>query len=130
MCDFRNVYDKLQSEVLAIKGAEKKANIELLSLKEAQKRTGVIVRWVHSEAQLGNSLIKKHGGKELELFYRMQRAWRIVEDPFSEVSSQEESGRARKLRRGFKSRKYLSNSQGEQEPGGMQDVQTSLAVPA
>ena len=78
--DSRNVYDKLQSEVLTIKGAEKKANIELLSLKEAQKRTGVVIRWVHSEAQLGNSLTKKNGGKELELFYKMQHTWRIVEE--------------------------------------------------
>ena len=79
--DSRNVYDKLQSEVLTIKGAEKKANIELLSLKEAQQRTQVIIRWVHSEAQLGNSLTKKHGGKELELFYKMAHTWKIVEDP-------------------------------------------------
>ena len=79
--DSRNVYDKLQSEVLTIKGAEKKANIELLSLKEAQQRTKVVIRWVHSEAQLGNSLTKKHGGKELELFYKMGHTWKIVEDP-------------------------------------------------
>ena len=79
--DSRNVYDKLQTEVLVIKGAEKKANIELLSLKEAQHRTKVVVRWVHSEAQLANSLTKKNGGKELELFYRMAHTWRIVEDP-------------------------------------------------
>ena len=79
--DSRNVYDKLQTEVLVIKGAEKKANIELLSLKEAQSRTKVVIRWVHSEAQLANSLTKKNGGKELELFYRMQHTWRIVEDP-------------------------------------------------
>ena len=76
-----NVYDKLQSEVLTIKGAEKKANIELLRLKEAQQRTKVVVRWVHSEAQLGNSLTKKHGGKKLELFYKMGHTWKIVEDP-------------------------------------------------
>ena len=79
--DSRNVYDKLQTEVLVIKGAEKKANIELLSLKQAQTRTKVVVRWVHSEAQLANSLTKKNGGKELELFYRMRHTWRIVEDP-------------------------------------------------
>ena len=79
--DSRNVYDKLQTEVLVIKGAEKKANIELLSLKEAQVRIKVIIRWVHSEAQLANSLTKKNGGKELELYYRMGYTWKIVEDP-------------------------------------------------
>ena len=78
--DSRNVYDKLRVEVVSIKGAEKRANIELLSLKEAQQRTGLLVRWVHSEAQLGNSLTKIGGQKELELFFRMGSVWKIVED--------------------------------------------------
>ncbi|CAE7499645.1 unnamed protein product, partial [Symbiodinium sp. CCMP2456] len=47
--DSRNVYDKLSVEVVSIKGAEKRANLELLSLKESQQRTGFLVRWVHSE---------------------------------------------------------------------------------
>ena len=79
--DSRNVYDKLKTEVLTIKGAEKKSNIELISLKESQDRTSLQIRWVHSEAQLANSLTKWNGGHELELFYKMQSSWRIVEDP-------------------------------------------------
>ena len=79
--DSRNVFDKLNCEVLAIKGAEKKSNLELISLKEAQQQNGVVLRWVHSEAQLANSLTKAGGSKELELFYKMQHQWRIVEDP-------------------------------------------------
>ena len=79
--DSRNVFDKLQTEVLVIKGAEKKSNIELLGLKEAQARTHVQVRWVHSEAQLANALTKGGTNRELELFYRMRHCWRIVEDP-------------------------------------------------
>ncbi|OLP84749.1 Copia protein [Symbiodinium microadriaticum] len=47
--DSRNVYDKLVTEVLVIKGKEKKTNIELLALKEAQRNHQVIIRWVHSE---------------------------------------------------------------------------------
>ncbi|CAE6958741.1 RE1 [Symbiodinium sp. CCMP2592] len=78
--DSRNVFDKLQTEVVSIKGAERKADIELLSLKEAQARTKVQVRWVHSEAQLANSLTKCGGSKEIELFYKMGSSWRIVED--------------------------------------------------
>ena len=77
--DSRNVYDKLHTEVLVVKGAEKRANLELLSLKESQQSTNLVIRWVHSEAQLANSLTKG-GSKEIELFYRMQAAWRIVED--------------------------------------------------
>ena len=79
--DSRNVYDKLQTEVLSIKGAEKRSNLELLSLKEAMQRTQLQIRWVHSEAQLSNPLTKLGNQKELELFYRMGCVWRIVEDP-------------------------------------------------
>eukprot|EP00439_Symbiodinium_sp_Y106_P024975 s3776_g3.t1 len=78
--DSRNVYDKLHTAVLTIQGAEKKANLELLSVKESQVNTGLVIRWVHSEAQLANALTKK-GGKELELYYKMNFTWRIVEDP-------------------------------------------------
>ena len=45
--DSRNVYDKLSTEVLCMRGAEKCTDLELLSLKEAH----VVIRWVHSEAQ-------------------------------------------------------------------------------
>ena len=63
-----------------IKGAEKRANIELLSLKEAQQTSNLVIRWVHSEAQLANSLTKCGGNHEMDLYYRMNFAWRIVED--------------------------------------------------
>ena len=79
--DSRNVYDKLETEVLSIKGAEKRSNIELLSLKESQMSTQLQVRRVHSEAQLANALTNSGPCRELELFYRMKHTWRIVEDP-------------------------------------------------
>ena len=78
--DSRNVYDKLKTAVLTIQGAEKKANLELLGVKESMESTNLVVRWVHSEAQLANALTKR-GGRELELYYRMNFTWRIVEDP-------------------------------------------------
>ena len=59
--DSRNVFDKVQTEVLTVKGAERKSNIELLCVKEAQLATQLVVRWVHSEAQLANSLTKLGG---------------------------------------------------------------------
>ena len=62
--DSRNVYDKLQTTELTIRGAEKKIDLELLCLKHSQRETKVNLRWVHSEAQLGNSLTK---GKTKEL---------------------------------------------------------------
>ncbi|CAE7316215.1 RE2 [Symbiodinium sp. CCMP2456] len=78
--DSRNVYDKLTTAMMSINGAEKRSNIELLSLKASQQTTGVIIRWVHSEAQLANALTKSQEHRELELYYRMQHQWRIVED--------------------------------------------------
>ena len=80
--DSRNVYDKLETEVLVIKGAEKRTSIELLAIKESQQNTQVCMRWVHSEAQLANSLTKAGsvGAREYELYYRMGHQWRLVED--------------------------------------------------
>ena len=78
--DSRNVFDKLRTEVLTVKGAERKSNLELLSVKEAQCSTQLVVRWVHSEAQLANSLTKIGGTREIDLYYKMHHAWRIVED--------------------------------------------------
>ncbi|CAE7273716.1 RE1 [Symbiodinium sp. CCMP2592] len=78
--DSRNVYDKVNQEVLVVKGAEKRTDLELLGLKEAQAATSLVIRWVHSEAQLANSLTKHGNCPEIELYYQMQHQWRIVED--------------------------------------------------
>ena len=78
--DSRNVYDKLNTEVLIVKGAEKRTDLELMGLKESQYTTDLSIRWVHSEAQLANSLTKAGGGKEIEMYYQMRYQWRIVED--------------------------------------------------
>ncbi|OLQ11583.1 hypothetical protein AK812_SmicGene4618 [Symbiodinium microadriaticum] len=78
--DSRNVYDRLETEVMVIKGAEKRTSLELLAIKESQANTGVGMRWVHSEAQLANSLTKAGGFREYELYYKMGHQWRLVED--------------------------------------------------
>lgn len=78
--DSRNVYDKLSSDVVCLRGAEKRTDLELLSLKEAQNTNGVIIRWVHSEAQLANSLTKSREMRQLNLYYDMRQCWCIVED--------------------------------------------------
>ena len=77
--DSRNVYDKLQNTEMTIRGAEKKVDLELLCLKHSQRETGVVLRWVHSEAQLGNSLTKS-STKELQMFYNLNFKWRLVSD--------------------------------------------------
>ena len=77
--DSRNVFDKLQTEELSVKGAERRTDIEMLCLKSAQRYNNVKIRWVHSEAQLSNALTKE-GAKEMELYYKSQQKWRIVSD--------------------------------------------------
>eukprot|EP00439_Symbiodinium_sp_Y106_P029505 s2527_g3.t1 len=78
--DSRNVYDKMNTEVLVVKGAEKRTDLEMMGLKESQYQTDLAIRWVHSEAQLANSLTKQGGGREIEMYYQMGHRWRIVED--------------------------------------------------
>ena len=80
--DSRNVYDKLSTEVLCMRGAEKRTDLELLSLKDAQLTNKVQVRWVHSEAQLANSLTKAKEMRQLNLYYDMKQSWCIVEDSY------------------------------------------------
>lgn len=88
--DSRNVYDKLNNEELSTKGAERRTDIELLCAKSSQKNNQTKVRWVHSEAQLGNALTKANT-KELEMFYRMGHQWRIVHDPFMKSAKKRRS---------------------------------------
>ena len=68
------------TEVLTIRGAQKRTDLELLALKHAQLHNQVSIRRVHSEAQLANPLTKAQELKQLILFYQMQSSWRIVED--------------------------------------------------
>ena len=89
--DSRNVFDKVETEVLSIKGAEKRTDLELLALKSSQWKNGVIIRWVHSEAQLSNGLTKAGELRQLLMFYQMGHKWRIVED------EERASARKRKL---------------------------------
>lgn len=78
--DSRNVYDKLNTEELSTKGAERRTDLELLSIKSSQRHNALQVRWVHSEAQISNALTKGHA-KELELYYKSGYQWKIVHDP-------------------------------------------------
>ena len=78
--DRRNVYDKLSAVVVVAKGAERRTDIDLMRLKESQQVNRVRVRWVHSDAQLSNSLTKTKEMRQLLMYYQMQQQWRIVDD--------------------------------------------------
>ena len=63
-----------------LKGAEKRISVELMALKEAQTFNKVAIRWVHSDAQLANSLTKTHELHQIHHFYQTRGHWKIVED--------------------------------------------------
>lgn len=77
--DSRNVYDRLQTEEFSTHRAERRTSLELMCVKHAQRHNQVHLRWVHSEAQLGNALTKPNA-KELEHFYQLGSRWRVVSD--------------------------------------------------
>ena len=92
--DSRNVYDKTASEVVCARGSERRVDLELMALKHAQLRNGIVVRWVHSEAQLANSLTKNEQ-RQLQLWFSMQQRWRIVQDAsMSSARRRKEMGKA------------------------------------
>lgn len=79
--DSTNVYDRMQSEAYVPKGPENRTALELLGLKEASVRTNMPIRWVHSDAQLANSLTKDAEQQQLQRFYNLGQRWKIVDDP-------------------------------------------------
>ena len=79
--DSTNVHDRLHSEVYVPKGPEHRTALELLGLKESVVRTQTPIRWVHSDAQLANSLTKDNEPQQLQKFYQLNQRWRIVDDP-------------------------------------------------
>ena len=118
--DSRNVYDKLRTEVVSIKGAEKRSNLELLSIKQSQQENGLHVRWVHSEAQLANALTKVGNARELELYYRMNHTWRIVEDEFMRSARRRREQGMNPLEVSFKGDKTDNDFSGSFGQGVMQ----------
>ncbi len=91
--DSRNVFDKLSTEVVCAKGAERRVDLTLMRLKESQHLNNVVVRWVHSDAQLANSLTKGKELRQILLFYDMNQHWRIVDDPsMSSARKRKEKG--------------------------------------
>ena len=78
--DSKNLFDKLNRETSVVKGGKRRADIEALALKESSNRTDMMLRWVHSDAQLGNSLTKPSEKHQTLLFLKMNQCWRIIYD--------------------------------------------------
>ena len=79
--DSPNFYDKLSKDTPVIKGAVLRADIEALTVKECMSSTGLMVRWVHSDAQLANSHTKPTEKHQVQLFQKLKSRWRIIFDP-------------------------------------------------
>ncbi|CAE6916941.1 RE1 [Symbiodinium sp. CCMP2592] len=79
--DSKNVYDRLNRTVMTFRGAEKRADIESLCLKESMNATGLMLRWVNGDSQLANSLTKETELHQLFEYHRRKGQWRIVYDP-------------------------------------------------
>ena len=78
--DSRNVYDHLERPYITPKGAQRRVDLELLTLKESQNCTGLCVRWVNSQAMLANSLTKRGEDFQMTKFVQLNQVWKIVND--------------------------------------------------
>lgn len=78
--DSRNVYDHLERPYITPKGAQRRVDLELLTLKESQNHTGLCVRWVNSQAMLANSLTKRGEDFQMTKFIQVNQVWKIVDD--------------------------------------------------
>ena len=79
--DSRNVYDRMQQPYISPNGEQKRVDLELLTLKESQKRTGLDIRWVNAQAMLANSLTKRGEDQQFNRFLSCGCRWKIVDDP-------------------------------------------------
>ena len=78
--DARNLYDKMNRATPVIKGAEKRSDIEALSLRENLERGQGQLLWVNGNAMLSNSLTKPHEKSQMMLYVKMNFRWKVVYD--------------------------------------------------
>ena len=81
VADSKNFFDRLNQNVLTLRGAEKRADIETLCLKESMSSTSVSIRWVNGDTQLANSLTKDNEPQQLVEFYRREGRWKVIYGP-------------------------------------------------
>ena len=78
--DAKNLFDRLNSPVLTIKGSEKRSVIEALGLRENLERANTSISWVHGDAMIANSLTKVNEKHQAFLFAQMSFRWKVVYD--------------------------------------------------
>lgn len=78
--DSKNLHDKLNRATPVVKGPEKRADIEALSLRQNLSRSSTTLRWVEGGAMLANILTKCHEKAQGWLFLSLDFTWRLVYD--------------------------------------------------
>ena len=78
--DSKNLYDKLHRATPVVKGPEKRADIEALSLRQNLQRSQTTLRWVEGGAMLANVLTKCHEKAQGWLFLSLDFTWKLVYD--------------------------------------------------
>ena len=78
--DAKNLYDKLHRATVTVKGAEKRATIEAISLRQNLERTKTTLRWVDGGGMLANVLTKVQEKGQGWLHMQLEFQWRITYD--------------------------------------------------
>ena len=78
--DARNLFDKLHRATVCVKGAEKRSDIEAISLREHAEDSNVGIAWVHGGAMIANGLTKTTEKHQMFLFLQLNCRWRITYD--------------------------------------------------
>ena len=78
--DARNLFDKLSRATPVVKGAEKRSDIEAISLRENLDRGNSKILWVNGNAMLANSLTKPQEKSQLMLYVHMGFRWKVIYD--------------------------------------------------
>lgn len=76
----RNLYDKLVRATPCVKGAEKRATIESIGLRQNLERGHTEVRWVDGGGMLANVLTKTQEKVQGWLFMQLGFRWKITHD--------------------------------------------------
>ncbi|CAE7268352.1 unnamed protein product [Symbiodinium pilosum] len=79
--DSRNVFDRMQQPYISPTGEQKRIDLELLMLKESQRRTQLEIRWVNAQAMLANSLTKRGEDQQFNRYVSCGFRWKLVDDP-------------------------------------------------
>ncbi|CAK0792580.1 unnamed protein product, partial [Prorocentrum cordatum] len=76
--DSKGPCDELQTTVCTFRGKEKRADVEAMTLKEGSTASNNWVPRVHGDAQLANSLTKRHEPGQLRMYYNSGHRWKLV----------------------------------------------------